>query len=146
LDASVLYPLLATDPDFAAVVGHTGCGAITAALREVTGREEADERLRSHLDLLVPLVEQGLEEVGTGDSESETVNRLVEYNVHRQVEFLLDAADDTPVAGLVCDLHGAFGPETARLHLVNLEGETDRTEFPPELREFEASDSYSTKQ
>ena len=136
VDGSVLYPIAYTDTRVTVVVGHTGCGAVTAALEAVQeGGTDAPAGVRKWLDLLVPVVEAGLEDDRVDpDAEVGLVDQLVEYNVDRQVEFLLDSEDvpdEETVYGFVYDFQGVYGEKRGRAYLVNADGETD----PESLRE-----------
>jgi carbonic anhydrase len=139
VDGSVLYPVAYTDTGTAVVVGHTGCGAVTAALEAVRGRGvevDADGNDGTHpagvakwVAELVPVVEAGLADERVGeDREASLVDQLVEFNVDRQVEFLrasADVPDDVDVYGFVYDFQGVYGDEHGRASLVNAGGETD---------------------
>lgn len=141
VDGSVVYPLEYTGTRTAVVVGHTGCGAVTAALDSVQG-EDADypAGVRKWVETLVPVVEDGLEQVS--NDPDEIVDRLVQHNVDTQVGFLLDSddvPDDIDVYGFVYDLHGVYGDERGRAYLVNSGGTTDvsalRDEVPEEYED-----------
>lgn len=136
VDGSVLYPIEHTGTETVIVVGHTGCGAITAAL--AAHRHDLDEPpgIRHDVELLSPVVE-GAHEAGVVDPsmpESVAVNRLVEYNVDRQIDFLGDRREvpsDVDRYGMVYDFHRVYGEADGALVLVNANDETD----PGRLRE-----------
>lgn len=145
VDGSVLYPVAASGTSLVAVVGHTGCGAVTAALDVVQG--EADELPRGiakWVDLLVPVVEDGLEAASVDpDREVSLVDQLVEYNVDRQVEFLEDSeelGDEVTVYGFVYDFQNVYGSVPGRTYLVNADGERDieamRSLVPAKYEDF----------
>ncbi|GAA0716425.1 carbonic anhydrase [Halorubrum trapanicum] len=71
LDGSVAYPLRHTHTEVLAVVGHTGCGAVGAALAAArTGEFPAEPGVRADVEALLPIVESGLADpavVGEGD-------------------------------------------------------------------------------
>ena len=146
LDGSVAYPLVYTETDVLAVVGHTGCGAVGAALNAVkTGELPTDPGVEADVSTLVPIVEAGLDALDgtdadgargaagrTGESDTEATvasvrNRLVEYNVHEQVAIAreTDAAADASVYGFVYDFHGAYGGPDGAVYLVNADGERE---------------------
>ena len=151
LDGSVAYPLCHTHTEVLAVVGHTGCGAVDAALTAArTGDFPPEPGVRADVEALVPIVEDGLDdpavvgeadgavsppenERGPGDDAS-VRDRLVEYNVHAQVAFAREReeAADATVYGFVYDLHGVYGDRDGAVYLVNADGERD----PAALREF----------
>lgn len=141
LSGSVAYPLGHTDTDVLAVVGHTGCGAVGAALSAVqTGEYPAEPGVRTDVEDLVPIVERGLADdavAGDGsDAGATRRNRLVEYNVHEQVSAALatdEVADaDADVYGFVYDFHHAYGDRDGVTYLVNANGERD----PAALRDL----------
>lgn len=131
VDGGVLYPLYSADTNVVAVVGHTGCGAVTAAYHVVTDSIESYPLgIRKWVELLVPVVEAGLdsEVVDEDRSEPAVINQLVEYNVDYQAQFLADSADvpeGVSVYGFVYDFQGVYGDEEGRTYLVNLDGETN---------------------
>jgi len=128
VDGSLLYPLTHTETSTVAVVGHTGCGAVTAAHRTVVdGTEVSPEPVRERIERLVPVVEEALEG-DIDESADDAVDKLVEYNVHEQIDFLLetdDVPDDVDAYGFVYDIHGKYGEARGRTCLVNMEGEKD---------------------
>lgn len=146
VDGSVLYPIEHTETRTTAVVGHTGCGAVTAAydaVRSDGGDEPAG--IRSRVELLVPVVEEAIERgvVDPDAPDPEVINRLVEYNVRRQVEFLEDSdevPEDTRIYGFVYDFQGVYGSAPGRTYLVNVDGESDperlRSAVPAEYAEY----------
>ncbi|WP_114575986.1 carbonic anhydrase [Saliphagus sp. LR7] len=130
VDGSVLYPIAYTDTGVTTVVGHTGCGAVTAALEAVRADEiDAPAGVEKWIRELVPVVEAGLADDRVGpDREPSLVDQLVEYNVDRQVEFLRessDVPDAEAIYGFVYDFQGVYGDVRGRTYLVNADGETD---------------------
>ncbi|WP_122088442.1 carbonic anhydrase [Halalkalicoccus subterraneus] len=138
VDGSVLYPIAHTETGTTAVVGHTGCGAVTAAYRAVQGEAgEEPPGIRKRIELLVPVVEEAIEGgvIESATSDSEAINRLVEYNVRRQTAFLSGAEEvpaDEQVYGFVYDFQGVYGSVPGRTYLVSDGEETD----PDRLREL----------
>ncbi|MFC5279305.1 carbonic anhydrase [Halorubrum rubrum] len=129
LDGSVAYPLEYTDTGVLAVVGHTGCGAVGAALDAVrTGAYPEQPGVRADVEELVPIVEAGLDDpaVVDGNEDVSVRNRLVEHNVHEQVAFAVeDAGVDADVYGFVYDFHGAYGDRDGATYLVNANGDRE---------------------
>ncbi|WP_280586841.1 carbonic anhydrase [Halorubrum sp. Boch-26] len=140
LSGSVAYPLAHTDTDVLAVVGHTGCGAVGAALNAVRDGAFPDEPgVRTDVEELVPIVEAGLADIAeAAEVDASLRNRLVEYNVHEQVAIAreTEAAADADVYGFVYDFHGAYGDCDGAVYLVNANGERD----PDALRELVDAD------
>lgn len=136
VDGNLLYPVAHTGTRTVAVVGHTGCGAVTAAYEAVSEGAMPDHPgVRRRVETLVPVVERALD--GPVDEGEGVVDRLVEYNVREQVSFL-DASDEVPddatAFGFVYDLHCAYGDTPGRTYLVAADGETD----PEMLRQRDA--------
>ncbi|WP_265109673.1 carbonic anhydrase [Halosolutus halophilus] len=131
VDGGVLYSIHHTGTDAVAVVGHTGCGAVTAAYDVATGADRPGPRgVDKWVDLLVPIVEEALESdaIDPDDDDETVINRLVEYNVDRQTQFLRESDDvprDVDVYGFVYDFQGVYGDDHGRAYLVNLNGEAD---------------------
>ncbi|MFC6826065.1 carbonic anhydrase [Halopelagius fulvigenes] len=130
---AVGYAVDSLDVDDAVVLGHTGCGAVTAAYRAVSGEGgDALPGVEQAISRLVPYVEAAAEE-GIYDEETETetgeaVNRLVEYLVREQVKFLVESdavPEDVTVSGFVYDFQRAYGDDDGAAYLVSVDGETD---------------------
>ncbi|MFW6384119.1 MAG: carbonic anhydrase [Halodesulfurarchaeum sp.] len=129
VDGSVLYPLIHTGTEVAVVVGHTGCGAVTATLEAVRGDPGSPTPgVAKWIETLTPVVEDGLaDERVDPDRDVSLVDQLVEYNVDRQVAFLRESEDvpaDVAVYGFVYDFQEVYGDVPGRAYLVNHEGET----------------------
>ena len=140
VDGSVLYPLANTGTEAAIVVGHTGCGAITAALQAVReGGVDAPAGIEKWVEMLVSVVEDGLDDDRVDPHRGVTlVDQLVEYNVDRQVAFLQES-DDVPESvtayGFVYDFQGVYEDVLGRTYLTNLDGETDLDAMREEVPE-----------
>jgi carbonic anhydrase len=130
VDGSLLYPLVHTGTRAVAVVGHTGCGAVTAAHDHATDGGSEPAGIRKYVEMLVPVVEDALD-AGVVDATGDRAARidgLVEYNVDRQVAFLDESDEipaDTALYGLVYDIHGRYGGPAGRAYLVNVGGDRD---------------------
>lgn len=140
VDGNLLYPLAHTETRTVAVVGHTGCGAVTAAYEAAT--EDALPEapgIRRRVEPLVPVVSEAL--AGPVDDGVGVVDRLVEYNVREQVAFL-DESDEVPanatVFGFVYDLHGSYDGDSGRVYLVAADGEHDLAALREKVDEDDA--------
>ena len=140
VSGDVLYPLEHTGTRTAVIVGHTGCGAVTAAYGALAGDLDAGDEppgIGHCIHLLGPHLEPGVDLLPDGLDGDEAVNRLVEYNVDRQVDALLDSDDvpaDTDVVGVVYDFQDVYGGARGEVHVINVDGERD----PAALREAHA--------
>ena len=132
INDTVGYAVSSLGVEFVAVVGHTGCGAITAAhdaVFEAGTEDHTSPAVHAAVERLVPIVGAAREDGVVDDDtpRTEAVNRLVEYAVREQVAFL--AADPgvpaaVTVAGFVYDFQRAYGGADGTAYLVSLDGET----------------------
>ncbi|EMA55130.1 MULTISPECIES: carbonic anhydrase [Halococcus] len=129
VSGDVLYPIVHTDTETAIVVGHTGCGAVTAAYDAITGDGASEPAGIEHcIGLLTPHLEAGVEALPTDVSRTEAINRLVEYNVDRQVAALVEieeVPDSVDVVGVVYDFQDVYSERRGEVHVVNVDGETE---------------------
>lgn len=135
VDGDFLYGLEKADSENGVVVGHTDCGAITAAYEIATGNQLNESvGIRRELEVLVDIVDDGLKSdlVDTETNDLEVINQLVEYNVHRQIQFLRNSdavSDERNLYGFVYDFQGAYEGVRGRTYLVNIDGETDQCQL-----------------
>ena len=128
VSGDVLYPIAHTGTDTAIVMGHTGCGAVTATYDDLTTGLDEPAGITHCLDLLqtrlAPAVDLLPDDVGRAGA----INRLVEYNVDRQIQFLQesdDVPDDVDCIGVVYDFQDVYGGDRGEVHVINVNGETD---------------------
>lgn len=136
---AVGYAVSSLSVDLIVVLGHTGCGAVTAAYEAVFGDSadvgpppdrHAQPAVDAAVGRLIPIVEtaRGAGVVDASTPPLRAINRLVEYAVREQVEFLVDdesVPEDVVVAGFVYDFQRAYGDADGAAYLVSLDGETD---------------------
>jgi carbonic anhydrase len=118
LDGGVAYPVTFTDTGVIVIVGHTGCGAVTAAFEVARGEttpEDFPPGVRHDVEPLVALVEAA--PVDLDGPKDAVVDRLVEYNVREQVDFV-SGRTDAAVYGFVYDFHHRYGDVDGRTYLV----------------------------
>ena len=127
VSGDVLYPIVHTDTETAVVVGHTGCGAITAAYDAITDDVAGEPAGIEHcIGLLTPHLEAGVEALPGDVSRTGAINRLVEYNVDRQVAALVESEavpDGVTVVGVVYDFQSVYAGRRGEVHVVNVDGE-----------------------
>ncbi|SDZ86869.1 carbonic anhydrase [Haloplanus vescus] len=122
----VLFPLQYFDTDVAVVVGHTGCGAVTAAYDDLTEGVDVSPGVRHCLDSLTPHLASALDRLPEGLDRAATVNHLVEYNVDRQIETLRqsdEVPDGVELVGCVYDFQDAYPGRRGEVYVVNVDGE-----------------------
>jgi carbonic anhydrase len=103
VSGDLLYPVAHTGIK-TVVVGHTGCGVVTAAYDDLTEGVDEPPGIERCLRLLTPHLEAGVDALPPDLGRAEAVNRLVEYNVDWQVDFLVDSdeiPDEVTVVGVV---------------------------------------------
>jgi carbonic anhydrase len=128
VSGDVLYPIAHTGTETAIVVGHTGCGAVTAAYEALTNGLDEPAGIEHSLGLLKPHLAPGVERLPTNLSREAAINRLVEYNVDRQIEHLRHSdaiADSVTAVGVVYDFQDQYDGKRGELHVINIDGETD---------------------
>ena len=127
VSGDVLYPIAHTGTGTAVVVGHTGCGAVTATYQDITDGLSEPAGITHCIQTLRPRLESGVDRLPAGLETAEAVNHLVEYNVDRQVEFLLesdDVPDDVTVVGAVYDFQDVYSERRGEVQVINVDGET----------------------
>lgn len=136
VSGDVLYPLVHADTETVVVIGHTGCGAVTATYRDIQDEIEETAGIRHCIDLLKPRLADGVAALPEELDEAAAINHLVEYNVDQQVAFLRESDDvpDIDVVGVVYDFQDVYTDERGLVHVVNVDGVRDperiRTENP----------------
>lgn len=128
VSGDVLYPLQHTNTKTAIVVGHTGCGAVTATYDDLTKGLSEPAGIECCLELLQPAVEAGIEELPEDIDRTAAINHLVEYNVDHQVAALLDSndvPDDVTAVGVVYDFQDRYSGDRGEIHVINIDGERD---------------------
>ncbi|MFW5949983.1 MAG: carbonic anhydrase [archaeon] len=134
VSGDVLYPLAHTGTETVVVVGHTGCGAVTATYDHLTDGIDEPAGIEYSIELLASMLESGVEALPADVDRETAINYLVEYNVDRQIEFLAgsdEVPDGTDLVGLVYDFQDVYSDRRGELHVINVDGETD----PAILRE-----------
>ncbi|MFB6166543.1 MAG: carbonic anhydrase [Haloarculaceae archaeon] len=128
VSGDVLYPIAHTGTETAVVVGHTGCGAVTATYDHLTNGLSEPPGIEHCIDLLASTLANGVQALPDGLSRPAAINRLVEYNVDQQVAFLRES-DDVPdavdVIGVVYDFQDVYSGRRGEVHVIDVDGETD---------------------
>ena len=128
ISGDVLYPVEHTGTETIVVVGHTGCGAVTATFQDLTEGVSEPAGIRHCLDTLKPHLESGVARLPKDLSREAAINHLVEYNVDRQIDSLRDS-DDVPdgvtVVGVVYDFQDIYAGKRGEVHVINVDGDID---------------------
>lgn len=139
LDSDIEHLRAQYDITAVLVVGHTSCEVLEDAYeRWVAPDSDSPAGVKAQLDPLVSLVEEGFENGLLAESmpPRTVLNRLVEYNVRRQVRFLKQAfPPSVTIAGYVHDQDGAYNSFPDKQYLVALDGETEPTTIRTHLPE-----------
>jgi carbonic anhydrase len=126
ISGDVLYPIHHTGTELVIVVGHTGCGAVTAAYDSLTEGVSGPSGIEHCLELVASQLEPGVERLPADLDRAAVVNRLVEYHVDRQLE-RLDACDDVhedvTLVGAVYDFQDVYSGRRGEVHVINIDGE-----------------------
>ena len=128
VSGDVLYPIAEAGARTVAVVGHTGCGAITATYDAMNGGSSELPGIDHCIRLLGPRLEPGVDALPPNLDRAEAIDRLVEYNVDRQVAFLRESEDvpeEVDVVGVVYDFQDVYSGRRGEVHVVNVDGVTD---------------------
>jgi carbonic anhydrase len=128
VSGDVLYPIAHAGTEVAVVMGHTGCGAVTATYDDITGGLSEPAGIEHCVGLLRPHIEPGVDALPEDVDRTGAINRLVEYNVDRQVAFLReseDISDSVDIVGAVYDFQDVYSGERGEVHVINVDGETD---------------------
>jgi carbonic anhydrase len=128
VSGDVLYPIAHTGTETVVVVGHTGCGAVTAAYDDLTDGVDEPPGIARCLDLLEPHLEAGIDALPDDLGRAAAIDRLVEYNVDRQVDVLVRSADvpaAVDVIGVVYDFRDVYAGRRGEVHVINVDGERD---------------------
>ncbi|WP_160135820.1 carbonic anhydrase [Halococcus salsus] len=139
VNGNFLYGLEKADSESGVVVGHTGCGAITAAYESVTGNSSIESPgISQEVEVLLDIVKEGLDSdlIDTTSSDTDIINQLVEYNVNQQVEFLVESDEvsaERDLYGFVYDFQEVYGDVPGKTYLVNVNGETNQDKIRAQL-------------
>jgi len=128
VSGDVLYPIAHAGTEIAVVMGHTGCGAVTATYDDIIGGLSEPAGIEHCVGLLRPHIEPGVDALSEDVDRTGAINRLVEYNVDRQVAFLReseDISDSVDIIGAVYDFQDIYSGERGEVHVINVDGETD---------------------
>ena len=101
------------------IIGHTGCGAVTAAT-------QSGEIFKMELPIRRELISMDLK-IRKENPTKDEIQRNIEENIHDQVDFALAHFREKPlgelmVLGALYDLHNVYGEGNGKLILINSHG------------------------
>jgi carbonic anhydrase len=124
IKGSVAYPLECTAATRLVVIGHTDCGAITAAYKWLAGdRQELSCAVERAIEPLVDGL-QSYEKLvrSEGLTDAQKIARLAERNVDHQIDRVKAYAPHILVYGMMYDLNEIYGDDV-RGYITNLDGD-----------------------
>lgn len=128
VSGDVLYPIKHTGTELIIIVGHTGCGAVTAAYEALTKGISDEPGIEHCVELLKPSLTGGVDRLPENIGLANAINRLVEYNVDRQIEFL-QGSNEIPsavdIVGVVYDFQDVYDGDRGEVHVINVDGDRD---------------------
>ncbi len=139
VSGDVLYPVKHTGTETIVVVGHTGCGAVTATYEDIQEHLDEPSGIRHCIDLLEDRLEEGADKLPDDLGKNESINRLVEYNVDREVEFLLESEEvpsHVDVIGVIYDFQDIYTEERGRVQVININGERNTSQLKSKYTEI----------
>lgn len=125
VSGDVLYPIEHTGTETVVVVGHTGCGAVTAAYDALADGRDEPPGIQHCIDAVAAGIEPALADLPEDVDRTTAVNRLVEANVDRQVDVVLESPDvpeTVEVVGAVYDFQDVYGGRRGEIHVTNVDG------------------------
>lgn len=138
ISGNVSYIPCNKNPDAIVVLGHTGCGAVTATHSYLKGESLKDqpEGVQDIVKyILAPNLEKYMDRIPESD-EDIRINHLVEYNVDEQIKELKQANEipkDIELIGMVYDIHESYGGKPGTAYLVNYNGIKDKDDLANQL-------------
>ncbi len=114
---SIGYGLIHLKTPLVVIMGHEGCGAVTAALKMIDGLAHESHYIAGLLNHIIP----GLAELETGKEAESRVNRAVEQNVRQSAQRLREVWEGSSLlSGLEFDLKQAvYELETGRVKFLH---------------------------
>ncbi len=142
VSGDVLYPVKHTGTNTIVVVGHTGCGAVTGTYDDLTSGLDEPAGIKHCLGLLAPHLRAGVELLDDHElSRKAAIDRLVEYNVDRQIDVLTESdeiPDSVRLIGVVYDFQDSYSGRRGEVHVINVDGERDVEQLQTDHPEIEA--------
>jgi carbonic anhydrase len=135
-EGSIKYPLLHLHTPVMIVMGHTGCGAIKAALSDYRGEDDTIQREVIGLVNSIRLANQ-VKNAHCLEDESMRHAIYAQVNVDHQVSKIVTEYNiksliekgSLSIIGMMFDIHGIYGEEEANVYITNINGLTDASKI-----------------
>jgi len=131
-EGSVKYPILHLNTPLLIILGHTGCGAIKAALSNYQKDDKAIQKEIIGLLNAITLANQttNVQEI---DDENRRLAIYAQINVDYQINELMSdfriknkvLSEQLSIVGMIFDIHGIYGKEESRVYVTNINGKND---------------------
>ncbi len=131
-EGSIKYPILHLNTPLLIILGHTGCGAIKAALSDYQKDDEAIQKEIIGLLNVITLANQTTN-VQQIDDENRRLAIYAQINVDYQINEVMSdfkiknkvLSEELFIVGMIFDIHGIYGKEESRVYVTNVNGKTD---------------------
>lgn len=132
-EGSIKYSILHLKTPIVIIMGHTGCGAVNAALGDYREEDDGIQREVVGLTNSIRIGRKKNIDDFSGDDSILKNSMYAETNVDHQVRKLLSDYNVKPmvesgkivVIGMMLDIHGAYEVSAAHVHVTNVNGITD---------------------
>jgi len=129
---SVKYPILHLNTPLLIILGHTGCGAIKAALSDYRKDDDAIQKEIVGLSNAITLANQTTNVQQIND-ENRRLAIYAQINVDYQINELMSdfriknkvLSEQLSIVGMIFDIHGIYGKEESRVYVTNINGKND---------------------
>jgi carbonic anhydrase len=131
-EGSIKYPLLHLHTPVLIVMGHTGCGAIKASVSDYRGEDDTIQKEVVGLVNSIRIADQDRNAQSIKDEgmrlaiysqtnvDHQVKKIITEFNIKTKVE-----KGELYVVGMMFDIHGLYGSDSAHAYITNINGITD---------------------
>jgi len=131
-EGSIKYPILHLNTPLLIILGHTGCGAIKAALSDYQKDDDAIQKEIIGLSNAITLANQTTN-VQQINEENRRLAIYAQINVDYQINELMSdfriknkvLSEQLTIVGMIFDIHGIYGKEESRVYVTNINGKND---------------------
>ncbi len=133
-EGSVDYGIMHLRTPLLMILGHTGCGAVKAALSDYSGEKEP---VRRELDTLKAGLGNKFDDPDPVLRETKYAEQNVDFQVRRAVEKYKSMIDSGKlvIAGAMLDFHDVYSENRGAVFVTNINGCTDPSQLEGMLKE-----------